>query len=184
MAEGVNCCRLEAKGKQQELTRLSPPHRAVRAGDRIHWLGSLWAGWDLPARTRGPRPGCLFAKLWWRGAGGEQGSGSEPRVGRGGGQARSGLAFGDVLGAVPCARLSNWSGGCCWERRGLSSAPALLDSAEFPPPRGQRPGTARPRWPTSPAGSAGPRWPEPQECWSSGPAPPALLGFSSFKNIL
>lgn len=66
----------------------------------------------------------------------------------------------------------------------LSSAPALLDSAEFPPPRGQRPGTARPRWPTSPAGSAGPRWPEPQECWSTGRSDPALLDFSSFKNIL
>lgn len=73
MAEGLKSCRLEAKSKQQELTRLSPPHKAVREQVTTS-TGSLRAGWDLPPRTRGLRPGCLFGKLW-KGAGGEQGSG-------------------------------------------------------------------------------------------------------------
>lgn len=93
MAEGLNRCRLEAKSKQQGLTRLSPPCKAVREQVTTS-TASLRAGWELPRAGAG-----LFAELR-RGAGAEQGS-----TCRGGGRARSGPAFGDVLGAAPCARL-------------------------------------------------------------------------------
>lgn len=98
MAEGWNRCRLEAQIKQQGLTRLSPPYKAVREQVTTS-TASLRAGWNPPRAEAG-----LFAELR-RGAGAEQGSGFEPRVGRGGGRARSGFAFGDVLGAAPGARL-------------------------------------------------------------------------------
>lgn len=127
---------------------------------------SLWAGWDPAELSEEP----VLSRAALRAP-------CEP--GRGPGSLRAG--FWDVLGGAPRSQLERRM---LLERRGAQLGSGTLGQAEFPPPRGQRPGTARPGWLTSPAGSAGPGWPEPQECCSTGCSDPALLDFSSFKNIL